>query len=148
MPLSLRPLIALTLLLLTVAFGMSGCGDKGPVFVDEGTNYTTSNIERLLDVADISQLEKRPTTEAPALRHSALSGLRRQGKAAADVADLLTSTFEPDTRGVPVYVERASFEGARVVIVIEATGPRTGTLKLKRLWALGADGSVILTRGR
>lgn len=145
---SYRRLVLVTALASILAFSITGCRSKGPVFVDEGTSYTTTSVDHLIDVADIKEFADKPTTEATALRHTALSSLRKQGDAAARAADLLTATFEPDTRGVPVYVEQASLEGTSVIIVIEATGSKTGTFKTKRLWVLGGDGSVILARSR
>jgi len=61
---------------------------------------------------------------------------------------MLTRTVEPETRGVPVYVELASVDGTAAVIVVEATGPKSGTLDSKRLWVLNADGDVIFARSR
>jgi len=143
-----RPLSLLLMVVLALAVMLSGCSKKGPVFVDDSAKYDAASVEKLLGVADISALSELPTTDATALRHSALSGLRKQGDSAAGVADLLTSTFEPDTRGVPVYVEKASFEGTSAVVVVEATGPKTGTFTMKRLWVLGSDGSVLLARSK
>jgi len=137
-----------TLLMLFLAWGVTGCSGTGPTWVDEGTVYTTASVARLLDTADISRVADQPTTTATELRHKALSSLRKQGDSASAVANMLTSTFEPDTRGVPVYVEKASLDGTSVVVVVEATGPKSGKLTLKRLWVLAEDGSVILARSR
>ena len=143
-----RRLVLLAFVALVLTLGVSGCARTAPTWVDEGATYTTATVARLLDNADISRIAGRPTTDATKLRHEALSSLRRQGASASSVADILTSTFQPDTRGVPVYIEKASLEGTPVVIVVEATGSKTGTLKTKRLWVLGEDGSVYLARTR
>lgn len=140
--------VASLLVALTLVLGLVGCADGATVWVDESAAYTAASIGEPLDTADISRVSERPTAEAQDLRHDALSSLRKQGDSASQVADMLTSTFDPDTRGVPVYVEKASFEGTSVVIVVEATGPKSGALTLKRLWVLGEDGSVILARSR
>lgn len=140
--------ITAALLAVLMMAGVSGCSDKGPTWVDEGTKYTVASVERLLVATDISAIADRPTTTATDLRHKALASLRKQGESASGVADMLTSTFEPDTRGVPVYIEKASLEGTSVVVVVEATGPKSGKLDHKRLWVLSEDGSVVLARSR
>ena len=58
-------------------------------------------------------------------------------------ADLVTSTFPPETRGVPVYFERALYKGKSALMVIEAAGPQDGTLRAKRLWVLNEKGEVL-----
>ena len=148
MRVSSRQFAAITIATLALAAGLSGCGPAGPVWVDEGKSYTNRSVTTVMDVADTSKLTDRPTSDAPALRHSALSALRKDGESAARVADLLTSTFEPDTRGVPVYVEQASVDGTVAVIVVEATGPKSGKLDSKRLWVLDRNGDVIMARSR
>lgn len=145
---SYRRLVVPTIVALILAFGVSGCSGGGPQWVDEGADYTTTSVERLLDTADITGVSDRPTTEATKMRHDALSALRKQGDSASKVTDMLTSTFDPATRAVPVYVEKASLEGTSVVIVVEATGPKSGDLKMKRLWVLTDEGSVVLARSR
>lgn len=148
MPVSLRQLIATAAALLILATGLIGCGSDDPVWVDEQNVYTTRTVGAILDDADISRFEERPTSDASDLRHAALTSLRKKGEGASGVANLLTRTFEPGTRGVPVYIELASLEGTEAVIVVEATGPRSGRLDSKRLWALDTDGNVILVRSR
>ena len=141
-------LVLASMILAMTAFGTSGCTAGGPTWVDDGASYTMTSVEAVLDAADISKQSSRATTAATKLRHDALTSLRRQGDSAAKAADLLTATFPPETRAVPVYVESASLDGKPVFIVVEATGPKTGTLNMKRLWVLGEDGSVILARSR
>lgn len=141
-------LVLVFLILAMAALGTSGCTADEPSWTDNGAIYTMKSVERVLDAADISAQNGRATTEATKLRHDALTSLRRQGGSAAKAADLLTATFPPDTRAVPVYVEAASLDGAPVFIVVEATGPKTGTLNMKRLWVLSEDGSVILALSR
>lgn len=141
------PVLAI-LILLIVLLGASGCSAAGPTWVDDGTNYTIKSVENVLDVADISAQAKLPATDAVKLRHAALTSLRKQSDSAARAANLITATFDPATRSVPVYVESASLDGTPVLIVVEATGPKTGTLNMKRLWVLRTDGTVILARSR
>lgn len=143
-----RMLVLVTTLLLAAALVTTGCTAGGPTWVDEGATYTMKSVENVLDTADISAQSDRLTTEATELRHDSLTSLRKTSDSAAKAADLLTATFPPDTRAVPVYVESASLDGAPVLIVVEATGPKTGKLNMKRLWVLGEDGSVILARSR
>ena len=82
-------------------------------------------------------LPTEPTADGVKLRHDALAALRRQGATASGVADLLTRTFPSDTSGVPVYVEKATYEGKPAVLVVEAAGPKAGSLNAKRLWVVG-----------
>lgn len=140
-------IIIVTALLIAV-LGLGGCGADSPVWVDNGGAYSSSSVDSVLGVADTARYVDRPTGDAPALRHKALTSLRKNGQDAAIVATLLTSTFDPETRGVPVYVEEASVDGTAAVIVVEATGPKSGTLGSKRLWVLTRNGDVILARGK
>jgi len=143
-----RMLVLVTLLFAAAILGTSGCTASGPVWVDDGANYTMKSVGEVLETADIARLSSRATTDAIVLRHDSLTALRKKGGSAAKAADLLTATFPPETRAVPVYAESAMLDGKRVLVVVEATGPKTGTLNMKRLWVLGEDGSVILARSR
>lgn len=143
-----RMLVIVTLILVTTLLATAGCTADDLVWVDEGTSYTMSSVDKALDIADISAHSDRQATEAAELRHSALTSLRTRGGSASEAANLLTATFSPETRAVPVYVESASLDGKPVLLVVEATGRKTGTLNMKRLWVLGEDGSVILARSR
>lgn len=143
-----RAIAIVALLLIATLLGATGCSSEKLVWVDEGTSYTMSSVERVLETADISAQSSRDAAEATALRHAALTSLRKQGPSAAKAADLLTATFPAQTRAVPVYVESATLGGKPVIVLVEATGPKTGPLTMKRLWVLGEDGSVILSRTR
>jgi len=146
--LSHRTLVIVMLMLIAAVLGMSGCTATGPTWTDDGTSYTMKSVEKVLESADISAYSSRDAAEATELRHDAMTSLRKQGASAAKAADLLTATFPPDTRAVPVYVEAATLDGKRVFVVVEATGPKTGPMTMKRLWVLAEDGSVILSRSR
>jgi len=143
-----RILVLVALVLVTATLATTGCTSGGPEWVDSGAKYTMKSVEDVLDTADISRQSGLSVTEATELRHDALTSLRKKGASAAVAADLLTETFPPETRAVPVYVETASLDGKPVLIVVEATGPKSGKLSMKRLWVLGEDGSVILARNR
>ena len=143
--------VALTRLFASVliaALAMSGCADKGPTFVESGTSYTKATALELLAESDTSRFAQHPTSEADALRHTALTALRRHGASASATADLITRTFPQAAHGVPVYVERGSFEGVPATILVEATGPASGKLGTKRLWAIGGDGRVLFVATR
>lgn len=127
---------------------LSGCAEKGPVFVDAGTAYNKTNALVVLEQADASAVAARPTAEGTKLRHTALSALRRQGATASNVADLLTRTFPSDTTGVPIYVERVTYDGKPAVLVVEATGPESGSLNAKRLWIVGETGDILFAGSR
>lgn len=122
---------------------LTGCTPKTPAYVDTGATYTTQTVTSAYDRADISKLAGEPTSASVKLRHDALTRLRSRGDGAATVADLLTKVFPADTRGVPVYVERAVVNGKPAIIMIEATGPKTGKLTTERLWVFDEQGGVI-----
>lgn len=148
MPVSCHRIVRIAVSSAVIAIALIGCAPRGPMWLDNGAVYSSGSVGALIDAADTTILVDRPTTDAPQLRHKALTELRKSGADAALVADLLTDTFEPSTRGVPVYVERASVDGTAAVIVVEATGPKSGKLSAKRLWVLSEDGDVILARSR
>ena len=148
MPVPVHRIVRIAISSVVIAIALIGCAPRGPMWLDNGAVYSSGSVGALIDAADTTRLVDRPTTDAPQLRHKALTELRKAGADAALVADLLTDTFEPSTRGVPVYVERASFDGTAAVIVVEATGPKSGKLSAKRLWVLSEDGDVILARSR
>ena len=141
--------LALALLALLLAANvLAGCGPKGPEFVDSGTMYTKASLGTLLDKTDIAKYASQSAKDVSALRHDALTGLRRRGGEAAKAADLLTATFGAKTRGVPVYVEWADLDGQRALIMVEAIGPAGGSLTTKRLWALSPSGDVLFAGTR
>lgn len=137
-------------LAMALALGLtaSGCTPRRLTFVDNGTAYDKTTVAATLDGADIDRLSSKSTSESATLRHEALTELRTQSDSAAKVADMLTKTFSADMRGVPVYVERATFEGKPAVIVVEAAGPRGSTLGTKRLWVLDEKGDVLFVASR
>ena len=140
--LSLAACAAIALLLL------SACGPTGPTWVDSGATYTTQSLSGEYTKADIGNLAKTSATDTAKLRHDALVGLRRRGGTAADAADLITKTLPADSRGVPLYVERATVNGQPALILIEAIGPSSGMLTTKRLWALSHEGAVLFVGTR
>jgi predicted small lipoprotein YifL len=143
-----RTVLVASLLAAVAAALMTGCASKGPVYVDSGVNHTSATALALLAKADASAVASKPTSEGAKLRHEALAALRRNGAAASSVADLLTRTFPSSTSGVPVYVERGSYEGKPAVLVVEATGPKSGSLSTKRLWVVGESGDVLFAGSR
>jgi hypothetical protein len=143
----MRVVLALALFTLS-AFALLGCGPKGPVWVEGGGTYTTESLVTLYSAADITKLASTSSSDASKLRHEALVGLRQRGGAAASAADLITKTLPATTAGVPVYVEKATVSGQPALVVIEATGPATGKLTTKRLWALSETGAVLFVGTR
>jgi hypothetical protein len=127
---------------------LCGCARRGPVYADTGTPHTKATALVVLSNADTAAIASRPTTDGIKLRHDALAALRRQGAKASEVADLLTRTFPSDTSGVPVYVERATFGGKPAVLVVEATGPGSGSLNSKRVWVVGDNGDILFAGSR
>ena len=140
--------VASLLLILILSASLSGCSSKGPRFVDEGSSYSESSVMVIADEVDTSQLANTPSTEGPALRHEALTALRALGGRAVPVADLITKTFSAETRAVPVYFERTTFDGKPAIVMIEAAGPAKGKLTAKRVWVLDEQGDVLYVGGR
>lgn len=136
-------LILLVILSTAMLACAAGCSPKGPLYVDTGASYTMDSVDEILRGADAGAYATEPTADATGLRHEALVALRKRGENAAAAADLITRTFPADTRSVPVYVERASVDGKRVLVVVEATGPKGGSLDAKRMWVFDDQGNVI-----
>lgn len=137
-----RAFATLTFLAAIVA-SATGCTPKSPAFVENGSAYTTATVSAVYGRADVTKLAKRPTTDAPALRHAALSHLRARGGNAATIADLFTKTLQAETTAVPVYVEVGTFSGKPAIILVEAAGPKSGMLDRQRLWVFDEHGNVV-----
>jgi hypothetical protein len=135
--------IAILALLIT-----TGCTPSGPTWVDSGASYTTKNVSGVLDKVDISSLKDTSAGDTTQLRHKALTDLRRRGGNASLAADLITKTLPANTRGVPVYVERATMNGQSAYLLVEAIGPANGNLTTKRLWVLSSAGAVLFVGTR
>jgi len=141
-----RSLASLVLILVFSAL-LAGCSARGPAFVDSGASYNKASVMKLAEGIDTSYLASTPSADAAGLRHEALTALRSRGGRAVAVVDMLTRTFSADTRGVPVYLERATFDGKPAVVVIEAAGPPSGKLTAKRVWVLDEQGGVLFVGG-
>ena len=132
--------------LAAVLCGTVACGGPSVEFVESDTAYTSTQTQFVLERTDTSRFKDEPTSEAVALRSKALAQLRSQGDTAARAADLITDTFPPRTRSVPVYVERAVVDGVPSYLIIEAWGPAEGALDRKRLWVIDAEtGDVVFS---
>ncbi len=127
---------------------VAGCSSQGATFVDSNGSYTESSVMTLTAGIDSSKLADTGSDRAAELRHDALTTLRSRGGRAVPVADLLTKTFSAETRGVPMYVERASFNGKPAIVMIEAAGPPKGKLTTKRVWVLDEQGGVLFVGAR
>lgn len=136
--------VAAVLVLLALLPGV-GCSPESPRFVDSGAQYTSLDVTSVLDVVDSADVGGTPTTDAATLRSSYLGALRGQGTSAAEAANVITRTFSKATPGVPVYVERAVFEGTPALVIVEAIGPRGGTLRDKRIWVIDDNGAVLFS---
>ena len=134
--------MAAVLVLLALSSGV-GCSPESPRFVNAGARYTALDVTSVLEVVDATNVRGTPTTDAATLRSSYLGTLRGQGGAAAEAADIITRTFSKATPGVPVYVERATFEGTPALVIVEVIGPRGGRLGDKRIWVIDDDGAVL-----
>jgi len=139
----LRDAAALALAALAAVAVLAGCSPKGPAFVDAGNSYDQTSVAALAESVDTTALAGTPSEKAEDLRHDALTALRSRGGSAVAVADMVTKTFSAETRAVPVYFERATFNGKPAVIMVEAAGPAGGTLSARRIWVLDEEGGVL-----
>jgi len=130
--------------LAVILCGLVACGGPSVEFVDSDATYTSAQTQIVLEQTDTSRFEDDPTSEAVTLRSKALAQLRSQGESAASAADLITDTFPPQTRSVPVYVESAVVDGIPAYLIVEAWGPAEGALDRKRLWVIDAETGDVL----
>ena len=142
------PRIAPLLLAFIIMAAISGCSKPSVTFVDTGASYDETSVMTIAEGVDMSRLAKTLSADAPGLRNKALTELRSSGGNAAPVADMLTRTFSAETRGVQVYVERATFGGKPAVVMIEAAGPKEGKLTAKRVCVLDEQGGVLFVGSR
>ena len=126
----------------------AGCTPRGPEFVDAGASYDQAAVTALAKGIDTAKLAETPSSKAAGLRHEALVGLRSRGGSAVAIADMMTKTFSAETRGVPVYFERATYNGTPAIIVVEAVGPNQGKLSTRRVWVLDEKGGVLYAGGQ
>lgn len=135
-----------TVILVTVS--LAGCARSGPAYAETANEYSAANVDVLFENARATDTEGQASSRSEELRHRALVDLRDQGPGASAAADLITDTFPVDTRGVPVYVERAAFGGAEAVFLLEAIGPQGGSLDDTRLWVISEAGEVLYSEVR
>lgn len=135
--------------LLALALGASalvGCTAPSVEFSVADTPYTLSQMQLVMDRADVSGVSDRSVADAIAIRRRALARLRGEGEAEAEAADFVTDVLPPESASVPVYIEKADVDGVPSYIVVEAWGARDGQLDRKRLWVLDAvSGDVIFS---
>jgi len=140
-----KPVIAVLLMAALAAVALaSACTEPSITWVDDGAAYSRGKARAIAESVDAGTVADRPTADATELRHEALSDLRMLGDKAAQAANLLTSTFDPATRAVPLYVEAATVEDRDVIIMVEAWGPKSGSLEFKRTWILDASTGDVL----
>lgn len=125
-----------------------GCAGKAIRYVDSGRSYDATAALDVLAQTDSSAVAKESASNTTRLRTRALAELTRTGTAGSKAASLLTSTFPSNAGGVPLYVERVTFNGKPSVLVVEAAGRAGGTLDSKRLWVIGDDGEVLFAGTR
>lgn len=133
------------LALLAIVLMLPGCSSSAPTVVDSGTSYTAPSAQAKLAALSTAAYGSAAVADAPALRSKALTALRSKGQLGSQSADLITRTFPPDTKAVPVYIEKARFEGKPAILVVEAYGPEGGDLTHKRLWVLSSNGEVLFS---
>lgn len=138
----------LSLFAIAMVVVLTGCGTKGPVFVDEGTDYTADSAIRLLETSDAGDLAKQEAADSEELRTEALSELRSVDGRPHQAAELMTEAFSGVSRGVPYYVEMARFGGQESLLILEATGREPGPLSTRTLWVISLQGDVLLFSSR
>lgn len=146
MPRLLRALFVVAVLL--VAIQVTACANDTVSYVDDGTAYDKESALALLEQEPPSGLAQEPTAKSGQLRTAALTQLRRQGEAESEAASFITRTLPAESRSVPFRVERGSYEGVPALLILEATGPRSGTLSDVRVWILAENGEVLLVANR
>ena len=136
----LAPLIALLLVATLVACGPA----TRATFIPDGGSYAADDLAGLLANADLSAFSDVATEDAIEIRQKVLASLRREGADAAALADTLTAEFPPDADSIPAVVERATYEGSPVWIVIESWGDADGKLTHRRLWVFSYNERAVL----
>jgi hypothetical protein len=132
-------------LLLAVAVTVAGCA-SGPhaEFVDAGHVYTTAQVDRFAPGKSAGSAAGVTVADAPAVRKTVLTELRRHGERGSQAADFLTKDFPVVTKAVPFYVEHATVDRRPSWIVLEAWGGRTGKLTMRRLWVIDTSSGAVL----
>jgi hypothetical protein len=133
---------------LTSVLLLAGCAGQPTTFVSEGGSYDASSAVDRAEDADLGSLAKEPSDRASDLRRRALVSLRKQGDEQQRAAELITRTFPAETRAVPFYIERASYENTPGYLIVEALGRPDETLSRKRLWIIDEKGEVLLSVSR
>lgn len=144
----MRRNLALLCIAMLFVLAATACSPSGPAWVDSGASYSTTTLPSIFAKVDISKYADVSAQDTTKLRHQALTDLRKRGSAASTAADLITKTLPPDSRGVPVYVERAAVGGQPAFVLVEAIGPANGKLTTRRLWALSESGAVLFVGTR
>lgn len=135
-----RALIATVLL--GIALATAACSAQRPIFVDEQGSYDSGTAIELLEASDAGGLPKTPVEDAERLRTEALASLRGQGTTGSAAAKTITLAFSDSPRGVPYYVEAATFEGRESWVLLEATGRPGEMLSQRRLWVISPTGQI------
>ncbi len=143
-----RPNARALFVIVLMAFALTACSPVRAQLVDEDAAYTSQNIDEALEAVEAGDVAGRSVSESEELRTAALVSLRNQGDGGTQIADLITSTFPPETRGVPVYAERATFNGKDAWVVVEVMGRDGGSLEDMRLWVLGDNGEILYSANR
>lgn len=138
-----RP-IALCVLLLAMV-GTVACGSPSHVtYIPEGSSYAVDDLVAALTSSDPGVTAQISSEDAPEVRQETLADLRKNGEAAALLADTLTAEFPLDAAAVPYLVELGAFDGEQAWIVYESWGESDEELVHRRLWVLSYDDRTVL----
>lgn len=138
------------LLAATVALclAVTGCAQPRVSFSQSETNYDRASASALLQSTSTTEIADEPTARAKQLRLNALTDLRSEGAAGRAAAQVITKVVPNDDKTVPVYIERARFEGKDALLVIEAYGRPAEKLDSARLWVMSPDGRILFSSMR
>ncbi len=130
-----RAALAITVTALT-ALALAGCGTATVEYIPEGGAYTLAEVQERAATVEAHGADRIATDDAYEERVDRLVYLRRQGEAAAALADALTSGFPTENASVPILVEHGTVDGQPVWIVVEAWGEDGARMEHRRLWLL------------
>jgi hypothetical protein len=117
-------------------------------FTQSTQDYDRESATVLLKTVQTSRVDSLPTARAKELRLDALTELRSAGDEGQDAASLVTRVIPNADNTVPVYVERARFDGTDAILVIEAYGRPSAALDAARLWVMSLDGRILFSAMR
>jgi hypothetical protein len=137
------PALAIALSL-ALSLTLTACAHREVTFAPGTTVVDKAEADRIALSADLRDSASLKGEDAVSARTEALVALRKQGKEAGGVADLLTRVFPSDTKAVPLLVRGVTMNGTPAWLVVEAWAERTGALSHRRVWVLSRSAGDVL----